>query len=360
MIIVIEISPPLIIIEQKMSPPRATIDKVKRIMQEVYGEYTGKDWVPKAYTDNKSRYLWTDAYGVCNYITLYCETKDPMHLDQADALIKDVHDTLGKNRSLTRRLGDSTDQHPLRGGLRIGKVDEEGTRDGDGQYYHYLIKWMYALNRMSLVRKDSKYNDWAIELVKATHDAFITGKETLRPRMFWKMSIDLTRPHVYSEGNLDPFNGYVIYRILAESSSDPVILQDEIATLKKIVDSKYKNYSCDDTLGIGSALLLTHYYLNEPWSEHLTTESIDSLESKWDSGYFTSPINRRLAFREFGATMGIQVNPRVPAYWEQRAKELHDLWEKNLYTRDKDITPVMYCASLIPGSFRKGYVESHL
>lgn len=39
----------------------------------------------------EKRYLWTDAYGVCNYITLACETGDASYLNAADALIADVH-----------------------------------------------------------------------------------------------------------------------------------------------------------------------------------------------------------------------------------------------------------------------------
>lgn len=48
--------------------------------------------------------------------------------------------------------------------MRIGKEDPEGTSDGDGQYYHYLTKWMVALNRMSLAKGDPKYNKWAIQV----------------------------------------------------------------------------------------------------------------------------------------------------------------------------------------------------
>lgn len=83
---------------------------------------------------------------MCNYLSLYIETKDQQYLKQAKLLIDNVHDTLGKDRSLKRRLGKSTDDHPLLGGLRIGKVDEEGERDGDGQYFHYLTKCKFHKN----------------------------------------------------------------------------------------------------------------------------------------------------------------------------------------------------------------------
>ncbi len=37
--------------------------------------------------------------------------------------------------------------------------------------------------------------------------------------MYWKMSIDLSRPLVTSEGNLDPYDGYVTYRIVDDAAS---------------------------------------------------------------------------------------------------------------------------------------------
>ena len=51
---------------------------------QVYGPYTKGDtsWRPKPYKEGKGRYLWTDAFGVCNFITQYCETKDDRFLQQ--------------------------------------------------------------------------------------------------------------------------------------------------------------------------------------------------------------------------------------------------------------------------------------
>jgi hypothetical protein len=106
---------------------------------------------------------------------------------------------------------------------------------------------MFALNRMSIARDDMHYNDWAVQLANAIHGAFVYARDTPRPHMYWKMSIDLRRstffffsffnyttfsininmityqfyrPAVHSEGNLDPFDGYVTYRILAERCPD--------------------------------------------------------------------------------------------------------------------------------------------
>ena len=71
------------------------------------------------------RYLWTDAFGVVLLVSLYEELKDERYLDEAEWLVAEVMRVLGRKR-----------------GIRIG---EEADRDG--QYFHYLSMWLYALCR---------------------------------------------------------------------------------------------------------------------------------------------------------------------------------------------------------------------
>src|SRR6478609_4873120 len=138
-----------------------------RAMHQVYGDFD-KDadtWSPP---DNpgagghKGRYLWTDAFGVVNFITLYEETTDNKYLTLAKRLVQTVHDVLGRTRDGKSSLPGATDAEPLKGGLRIGKEREAGS-DGDGQYHHYLTLWMFALNRLSWATQDSSFNDLAIQ-----------------------------------------------------------------------------------------------------------------------------------------------------------------------------------------------------
>jgi len=321
----------------------------KKVIDNVYGKYETSGWKPKAYTDNKSRYLWTDAYGVCNYITLYNETKDTQYLNAAKALIQDVHNTLGKDRVGRHRLGSSTDEDPLLGGLRIGKIDEEGTPDGDGQYFHYLTKWMFALNRMSIATNDYNYNRLAIQLAASIHPHFVYNRESNRPRMYWKISIDMSKPLTRSEGNLDPYDGYITYRILRDHSPDNSILHQEIKDMEKMVNSKYENYSSDDPLDLGEAVWISHWYPDEAWSKSLATKSLTSLENLWKQGLFQTSPSYRLAFREFGTTLGTQCNPLSRSRWADRVESIHAFWDKRINSRDNDITPIMYCSSLIPG-----------
>lgn len=329
----------------------------QQVMNRVYGEWkaNGNEWKPKAYADNKSRYLWTDAFGVCNYITLARETGLAHYLDQADALIKDVHETLGRDRK-GNRLPNATDDEPLKGGLRIGKVHDEDHPDGDGQYFHYLTKWAFALNCMSLVRNDKKYNELAVQLLKAVHPRFVFLMNSMRPRMCWKMSIDLQRPLVPSEGNLDPMDGYVTYRLVQQVAGVEVLKQ-EIAEIYRIVELKWQRYNSEDPLDLGEALWLTHWFHTEDWAAHVARRSMKSLEYLFSVGLFALPHSRRLLFREMGTALGLRVHPLAQTdEWQRRVDGLLAEWEKEVYKRDEDISPVMYCAALLPGAWKRDEV----
>lgn len=338
------------------------ISQAIRVTEEVYGKYdstssssaTKGSWTPQPYDENKGRYLWTDAFGVCNFLTLFHETKDEKYLIQAEALITNVHHVLGKNRSGTKRLGQATEENPLLGGLRIGKVAPEGDRDGDGQYFHYLTKWMFALNRMSIAKHEPHYNLWAIQLAQAVHPHFV-HRVNDKLRMFWKMSIDLSKPMVRSEGNLDPYDGYVTYRLLQQTAHDDSILKKEIAEMNEMVQQKYQHYFSDDPLDLGEALWLQHWFANEEWATSIRHASLRSLERLWKIDYFSKSNIYRLAFREFGTSIGVQVTEEAIGTWQQRVAELNEHWSRSLYSRDRDITPVMFCTSLLPGVMNRNY-----
>ena len=162
------------------------------------------------------RYLWTDAFAVCNFLALD-------RLDLALALADRVHHVLGRHRDddprrgwtqrAVRRQGEA---HPTVGGLRIGKplperapgepFSDELEWERDGQYFHYLTKWMHALEPLGAsYRRRRATAAWARELAEV-------ARARVRPsatRMVWKMSIDLSRPLVPSMGHHDPLDGYV-------------------------------------------------------------------------------------------------------------------------------------------------------
>src|SRR5687768_13053132 len=93
----------------------------------------------------QKRYLWTDAFAVCNFLALG-------QTDLATRLVDRVHHTLGRHRDDDARIGwisglpaAEGEAHPTRGGLRIGKpLPERGPTDPfseplewerDGQYF---------------------------------------------------------------------------------------------------------------------------------------------------------------------------------------------------------------------------------
>ena len=75
---------------------------------------------------NGLRYFRTDAFGVVLYVSLYRELGENRWLDEAERLVADVERVLGRPR-----------------GLRIGEA-----ADRDGQYFHYLAMWLFALARL--------------------------------------------------------------------------------------------------------------------------------------------------------------------------------------------------------------------
>ncbi|MFN2168952.1 MAG: hypothetical protein ACK2U9_22180, partial [Anaerolineae bacterium] len=171
-----------------------------------------------------TRYLWTDAFALCNFLGLYTETGDASYLDLALGLIDQVHHVLGRHRAddsrqgwLSGLSGEAAEQHPTDVVQRIRKplperpprapLDQQLEWDRDGQYFHYLTKWMHALLRTSQVTGDATYQGWALELAQRAHAAFTYRPQGGGPpRMFWEMSIDLSRPLVPSMGHHDPLD----------------------------------------------------------------------------------------------------------------------------------------------------------
>lgn len=205
------------------------------------------------------------------------------YLVLARRLVETVHDVLGRTRDGKARLPGASDETPLAGGLRIGKLDELGM-DGDGQYHHYLTIWMFALNRLSLATGDPTYNSQAITLAKAIHPRFFVNRQSTRPRMVWKMSMDLSIALVSSEGNLDPIDGYVVYRLLQASAMQmnkhptgpegggqgQAVLDEEIADYKRVMERKGEHFVSADPLDLGMTLWTCHWFSDrEKWAARL-------------------------------------------------------------------------------------------
>jgi len=248
-----------------------------------------------------------------------------------------VHRVLGRHRGDDPRRGwiSGFDEqegglHPTIGGLRIGKkqkermpgepFDERREWDRDGQYYHYLTKWMHALNRMSRVTGDPVYTRWAVELARTVHARFTYLPPVGRQKMMvWKMSIDLSYPLVPSMGLHDPLDGLVTFSELqaaaAETSRETMQmdLRAEIADLADMC--RGRDWTTVDPLGIGGLLFdasrIVRLMVQGGFSypdllESVTRAAASGLRAFAGSGTLQSPAVCRLAFREFGLSIGLE------------------------------------------------------
>jgi hypothetical protein len=301
---------------------------VRQIMME-FAEQTGLSPVSRS----PRRYLWTDAFAVCNFLELYRQTGDDSFKALALSLVDQVHETLGRHRQDDTRsgwisgLGEAEGRlHPTAGGLRIGKkmnergpadpFDENMEWDRDGQYYHYLTKWMHALQCVATATSERVYSRWARELAKKVHAGFVfTSALDGQKYIHWKMSIDLSRPLVPSMGLHDPLEGFITYSQVqaAGGGDEPQLdLSDEIKELAAIC--RGRNWATEDPLGIGgllcNGLQLAQLMVRDRSGQDklllaLLDSSLQGLESYLRTNTLLLPAHYRLAFREFGLSIGM-------------------------------------------------------
>jgi hypothetical protein len=177
---------------------------------------------------NGKRYLWTDAFGVILLVSLYEETKNADLLTEAKDVVAEVDRVLGRPK-----------------GYRIGEDP-----DRDGQYFHYLAMWIFALTKLG--KHFPEYKQRAIRIVKDIHPHFVVpGRGVI-----WKMQEDLSAVYPgYGWGAIDPFHGLVVYRLLDETA-----LANEIADMRRLVLASYDHTYIDQDLGLGMMLWLCHFF----------------------------------------------------------------------------------------------------
>lgn len=275
---------------------------------------------------NGLRYLWTDAFGVVLYVSLYRELGDPRWLVEAERLVDEVERVLGRPR-----------------GLRIGEAP-----DRDGQYFHYLAMWLFAL--ACLGEHEPGYRERGIALARDIHRAFvIPGRGVI-----WKMREDLSGPYPgYGFGAMDAWDGYVSYRTLDDEALAP-----EIADLRALIERDWRELAIEHDLGLGMMLWLAHCSPGEPWAKSQTARALQTLDGMWlePPGYFCrAPWLRdtRFAFTNFGVSLGLQ----AADVWPERVQRINTYFENwrsgDEYDREA-ITWVMACTSHLPGAFVTG------
>lgn len=280
---------------------------------------------------NGKRYLWTDAYGVVLLVSLYRESGEPRWLDEAEWVVGEVERVLGRPR-----------------GIRIGQAE-----DRDGQYFHYLAMWMYALGCLGEVKPD--YRQKAVDLARQVHRPFLLPGRGV----WWKMREDLSGPYPgFGLGGLDAFQGYVTYRFL-----NPEGLAGEIADLRTILEWSWRDLVITQDLGLGMMLWMTSLAPGETWAETHRQRSLAVLDSMWidPPGYFCrqpgSP-DVKFAFTNYGVSLGLQ----AVGAWEDRVERLNaffDLYRSGDEYDREAITHVMGCTSHFPGLFLRSAVPEH-
>lgn len=268
-----------------------------------------------------------DAFGVCNYLSLYKALGDEKYLREAEDVVQKVYNVLGRKK-----------------GLRIGEAP-----DRDGQYFHYLTKWLFALNELAKIKPE--YHAKAVELVKQVHPHFVIP----RGGVIWKMKEDLSGPYPgYGLGGLDHYAGYTVYKLI-----DPKALSSEIGDMWDLIQIHYKTFSCTQDLGLGDMLWDCHFNLDEEWAQEVSKKCIFTLNKMWKKdGYFMRDVKWErdtiLAFGNFGVSVGLQAHN----LWPERVEKLNKFFE-TFQSGDKydvdAITHVMYNTSLFPGVFLKHF-----
>lgn len=269
------------------------------------------------------RYLWTDAFGLVLLVSLYRKFGQASWLDQAEALVADVERVLGRPR-----------------GLRIGQAP-----DRDGQYFHYLAMWLFALGRLGEHRP--AHRERAVQIAKDIHSAFVIP----HVGVIWKMQEDLSGPYPgYGLGALDAFDGYVAYRLVDETA-----LAAEIADMRQLIEQQHRSLDIDQDLGLGMMLWLAHFFPAEPWAKVQTARALDALDHLWvdPPGYFGRGRRERhvrFAFTNYGVSVGLQAAGRHA----ERVERLNAYFEAFRSGDEYDseaITHVMACTSHFPGAF---------
>jgi hypothetical protein len=320
----------------------------ENIVQEIMGEFADRTGLLAEGAAPVRRYLWTDAFAVCNYLALYEQSGREEHLHLALGLVDQVHEILGRHRDNDPRSGwisgleeGAGRLHPVAGGLRIGKklperqewepFDERLEWERDGQYYHYLTKWMHALCCASRAIDNPVYTAWAAELAGRAHGAFChTGVDGAKG-LYWKMSIDLSRPLVASMGQHDPLDGLITcMEISAYKAGQPEIdPRDLAAEIMDLADMcRSVNWTTPDPLGLGGLLAdawrlvqlqCAKAQLPLPGLVQTMLEgAVVGLSIFTRDNSLHLPAAHRLAFRELGLSIGLQAIARIEALFSSR------------------------------------------
>ncbi len=270
---------------------------------------------------NGRRYLWTDAFGVVLLLSLRDTLLEDDWLAEAEWVVAEVDRVLARPH-----------------GIRIGEGE-----DHDGQYFHYLAMWLFALQRLG--RVVPRYRERALALARDVHPRFVlpgTG-------VWWKMRDDLSEPYPgCGLGVLDAFHGLVVYRLIDEHA-----LASEIADMRQLVADSYPRLDVTQDLGLGMTLWLSHFFPDERWARVLRERALRTLDGMWidPPGYFCrepSMPETKFAFTNYGVSLGLQAVAAHPERVDAVNRFFATYRSGDEYDQEA-ITHVMACTSWLPG-----------
>lgn len=184
----------------------------------------------------------------------------------------------------------------------------------DGQYFHYIDKWLFALSRTNHIED-------GLRIAKSIFPYFFSKTDCSSGGIRWKLSIDASPPnaltHTYGP-NDDTLNALIVYTMLEsqrqrnDACMPHLSLQDEIDILQESL-RHYHPRVTDDPLGWGLEAIFDQFVEGHPRTYQLRLLAPDAL----------SPSHISLPFRLYGALIGATVsNERLISDQElQKVKE---------------------------------------
>ncbi len=304
-------------IQRPLPQSTSTDEGLVRVHQRLEGLSRGGFWPAGP------RHLWTDAFGVVLLLSLFGESGDEERLDEARQLVGQVDRVLGRRR-----------------GIRSGE-----RRDRDSQSFQHLSLWVHALERLG--RIDPKYQERAVNLVREIHSSFV------RPRVgvYSTMKEDLSGPYPGTGfGALEPYLGFVIYRLLA-----PKELAAEIAELRDLIQGAAAAQGLEEDLALGLILWLTHFFPKEDWALECRSRALATLETMWidPPGYYCRwPGLRhvRSAVGNYCVSLGLQAAGEDGSH----TRSIHRFFGASSGSPSDatdPLTQIMACVSDLPGEF---------
>ena len=283
------------------------VDEPISLLDSVYGRVDSPDFpVPMPEGEaglcadgHQRRYLWTDAFAVLAFCSIAERYESEgklvaasLYRNASNKLINVVHECLGAPVSSKAENAMHKDPRSPTGymGLRIGKVNSRRVTDAgmefDGQYWHYVDKWLFALERAGR-------SDDAIKIAKSCFPYFFDSSRGGGIR--WKLSVDGTPPsgleHAYA--NQDTLSALVVFSVLGKHNKD---LAEEISMLRNALDG-YRPRVTTDPLGWG----LEAFY-NQFLQDHPMSDALESLQAR-----ALDPSHLSLPFRLYGAMIGARI-----------------------------------------------------